>query len=328
MSEPEVMTVAKLTEGTSFTGFLLVRSGEARMGKTGSPYLDLNLGDRTGEINCKKWNTAEQAPAAGTVVKVMGRTENYNGRLQFRIEKLRAATPADPVDMSLLVPAAPEKPEDMRREIDETIGRFASEDLRKLVREMIQRAGDELDWFPAAQRLHHAERSGLLHHTVSMLRLAEHVIQAYPVLQGDLLRAGVIVHDLCKIQEMKSDALGNVQDYSKDGLLIGHLVRGVTALRQAADAVGVQGELVLLMEHMMLSHHGIPEYGSPRAPMFLEAEVLHWLDILDARINEMGGIQDRTPAGAFSEKIWSLDRRVYHPLYGEALGEAADSLDR
>ena len=150
-----------------------------------------------------------------------------------------------------------------------------------------------------------------------MLRTAEHILQAYPFLHGDLLRAGVILHDLSKITEMKSDNLGNVTDYTREGLLIGHLVRGVAKLAEAARNVGVTGEIVVLLEHMIISHHGIPEYGSPKPPMFPEAEVLNWIDTLDARMNEMEGIMARVPAGAFSEKIWSLDRRMYHPHYEE-----------
>ena len=132
-----------------------------------------------------------------------------------------------------------------------------------------------------------------------------------------LLYAGVIVHDLSKISEMKSDEAGNVTDYTTDGLLLGHLVRGVTQVREAARRLDVpeDDEYVLLLEHMVISHHGEAEFGSPRPPMFPEAEMLHWIDLVDARMNEMNGILRRTPAGAFSEKIWSLDRRVYHPRY-------------
>ena len=311
----EEITVSQLARDMRYEGFLLVRSSDQRTGSNGSRYLDMNLTDRTGEINCKLWNGDVQPPAPGSVIKVRGLVQEYNGRLQLRIEKIRAAGDNDNVDLSRLVPCAPEKPEDMYREITDTIDRFESENLRKIVYEMLRLAGDKLAWFPAAQRLHHAERSGLLHHTTGMLRTAEHIIKAYPFLHGDLLRAGVILHDLSKIEEMKSDSLGNVSDYTRDGLLIGHLVRGVAHLHEAAKNVGVEGEIVVLLEHMIISHHGEAQYGSPRMPMFPEAEVLHWIDLLDARMNEMQGIMARVPAGAFSEKIWSLDRRLYHPLY-------------
>ena len=311
----EQTTVSCLTKDMRFEGFLLVRSSDQRTGSNGGRYLDMNLTDRTGEINCKVWDGNVAPPPAGTVIKVRGLVQEYNGRLQLRVERLRASTAEDQVDLSLLVPCAPESPEKMRQEIEDTIDGFKSDDLKKLVREMLRLAGDRLAWFPAAQRLHHAERSGLLHHTTGMLRTAEHIIAAYPFLNGDLLRAGVILHDLSKIAEMKSDEIGNVTDYTRDGLLIGHLVRGVATLAQAAKNVGVEGEMVVLLEHMIISHHGEPDYGSPRMPMFPEAEVLHWIDLLDARMNEMQGIMERTPVGAFSEKIWSLDRRLYHPHY-------------
>lgn len=311
----EEVTVSLLRKDMRFEGFLLVRSSEQRTSNAGNKYLDMNLTDRTGEINCKLWDGNVMPPPAGSVVKVRGMVQEYNGRMQLRIERIRQATDSDQVELSRLVPCAPEKSEDMLKEIDDTIDRFESEPLRRITREMIRLAGDKLAWFPAAQRLHHAERSGLLHHTTGMLHTAEHIIKAYPFLHGDLLRAGVILHDLSKIQEMKSDELGNVTDYTRDGLLIGHLVRGVATLHEAALNTGVTGELVVLLEHMIISHHGEAEYGSPRQPMFPEAEVLHWIDLLDARMNEMQGIMERVPAGAFSEKIWSLDRRLYHPYY-------------
>ena len=310
-------TIVELTPGMKFDSFLLVRSSEQRMDKNGKPYLDMNLADRTGEINCKSWDGNLQAPKAGSIIKVRALVSEFNGRLQLKIEKLRDILPDDEIDMSLLVACAPEKPEDMLSEILQTVDAFESETLKALVREMLSTAGDRLMYFPAAQRMHHAERSGLLHHTLGMLRMAEHVIEAYPFLHGDLLRAGVILHDLSKIDEMQSDESGNVNDYTRDGILIGHLVRGVVRLQQAADKVGVQGETLELLEHMIISHHGIAEYGSPRQPMFPEAEVLHFLDILDARMNQMSGILERTPAGAFSEQIRSLDRRIYHPHYDD-----------
>ena len=309
------ITISMLDIGMRYEGFLLVRSADQREGKTGGKYLDMNLTDKTGEINCKVWDGNIAPPATGSVIKVRGLVQEYNGRKQLRVERMRPATDADGVDLSLLVPCAPERPDAYMAEITATIDAFASEDLKKIVREMLRLAGDDIEWFPAAQRLHHAERTGLLHHTCSMLRTAEHIIQAYPFLKGDLLRAGVILHDLSKISEMKSDTLGNVTDYTREGLLIGHLVRGVAKLAEAARNVGVTGEIVVLLEHMIISHHGIPEYGSPKPPMFPEAEVLNWIDTLDARMNEMEGIMARVPAGAFSEKIWSLDRRMYHPHY-------------
>ena len=317
----ENYTVCQLQRDMRYEGFLLIRSAEKRKDSKGNDYVDMNLTDRTGEINCKIWNWDPEAetPEAGQPIKVRGTIQEYNGRLQLRVEKWRLCTEDDPVDMNALVPCAPRKPEDMFKDIENAIEHFADEDLKKLTRGMLNLAGDRLRWFPAAQRMHHAERSGLLHHTTDMLRLADAMLNIYPWLNRDLLKAGVIIHDLGKIDEMKSDQTGNVTDYTRDGQLLGHLVRGITNLNKVAEETGVTGECLILLEHMLLSHHGESEFGSPKPPMFPEAEALHWIDIMDARMNTMKSVTDKTPPGAFSEKIFSLDRRVYHPLYTDEM---------
>ncbi len=317
--------VCDLTKDQRFEGFLLVRTSDQRTGGNGAKYLDMNLADRTGEINAKVWDGNVPPPAPGTVVKVRGGTLEYNGRLQLRVEKLRTVADGDEVDMSSLTPCAPEAPESMLAEIEAAVDAFQSEPLRRLTRELLRRFDEKLRYYPAAQRIHHAERSGLLHHTTGMLRTARAIIQVYPWLNSDLLFAGVILHDLCKTEEMDSDQMGVVRDYSREGLLLGHLVLGVARIQEAANDLGITGEPVLLLEHMMLSHHGEAEYGSPRKPMFPEAEVLHWIDLLDARMNEMQTALDKLKPGVFSEKIWSLDRRLYHADYDALSGEKTDS---
>ena len=315
----EQLSVIALRKDMRFEGFLLVRSAEKRKDSKGSDYVDLNLVDRSGEINCKIWNWDPEAevPLSGNPVKVRGTVQEYNGRLQLRIERWRAATPEDPVDMGTLVPAAPRRPEEMLAEIREAIAGMEPGPIRRLTEAMLEEAGGDLEWFPAAQRMHHAERSGLLHHTTDMLRLARGILEVYPWLNRDLLLAGVILHDLGKMQELKSDRAGNVTDYTREGQLLGHLVLGIVNLRRTAERLGIAGEPVLLLEHMLLSHHGESEYGSPKPPMFPEAEALHWIDLMDARMNTMKGAWEKTPEGAFSEKIYSLERRVYHPLYAD-----------
>ena len=309
------INVSKLTPGMSFTGDLLVRSIEKRVGKTGRAYLDLMLGDKTGEINGKVWDpdSVPGTPVAGGAVTVDGLVESFNGRNQMRINKIR---PASNPDLRLLIPASPEPASVMMSKVDAVIDSFRRSSLQLLVRKMLEMTGEALQYFPAAQRMHHAEHGGLLHHTTSMLQMGEYLCQSYPFLDRDLLMAGIILHDLAKTAELKSDKLGNVSDYTTDGILIGHLVRGVVMLQQAAAETGADEEMVLLLQHMIISHHGVPEFGSPRLPMTPEAEALHWIDTLDAKMNEMQSIQERTPAGAFSERIAYLDdRRMYHPLW-------------
>ena len=315
----EQLSICDLTPEQRFEGFLLVRMSAQRTGSNGAKYLDMILADRTGEVSSKLWDGNVPPPSVGEVVKVRGGTLEYNGRLQFRVEKLRSMMPSDAadVDMELLTPCAPDKPEDMLAEIYAAVADMDSKSLAKIVSELLRRYAEPLVYYPAAQKIHHAERSGLLHHTTGMLKTAKAILPAYPWLNRDLVYAGVIVHDLCKIEELDSDALGVVKDYTKSGLLLGHLVLGVERIGEAANALGIEGEPVTLLQHMMLSHHGEEAFGSPRKPMFPEAELLHWLDLLDARMNEMETALGKVKPGVFTEKIWSLERRLYHPQYAQ-----------
>ncbi len=322
MPQPKV---CELQKDQRFEGFLLVRSSDQRTGSNGSKYLDLNLTDRTGELNAKVWDGNVPPPAPGSIVKVRGGTLEYNGRLQLRVERIRAMAPTDEVDMASLTPCAPEPPEAMLKELTDTVDAFESQPLRDLTRELLRRYDEKLRYYPAAQRIHHAERSGLLHHTTGMLHTAKALIKVYPFLNSDLLYAGVILHDLCKTEEMDSDQMGVVRDYSREGLLLGHLVLGVTRIQEAANDLGISGEPVLLLQHMMLSHHGEAEFGSPRKPMFPEAEALHWIDLLDARMNEMQTALGKVKDGAFTDKIWSLDRRLYRAEYDALDPDGAES---
>ena len=314
-------TIATLTKETRFEGFMLVRMSEQRTGSNGTKYLDLTLVDRTGELNGKLWDGNVPPPAQGSVIKVRGLVVEYNGRLQLRIEKLRAQEEGDDVDMSLLTPSAPEPPEAMLADLMAALHAMQSEPLRRIAGRLLEDYRERLLYYPAAQRIHHAERGGLLHHTTGMLRLAKAILPLYPQLDADLLVAGVLVHDLCKVEEMDSDQLGVVRDYTQAGLLLGHIAIGVTRIAQAAQAEGITGEAVTLLSHMMLSHHGEEAFGSPRKPMFPEAEALHWIDLLDARMNEMQTALGKVPPGVFTDKIYSLERRLYHPRYDELTPE-------
>ena len=309
----EQKLIENIGENEEYVGFLLVRSASQRTGKNGATYLDLTLCDCSGEINAKKWDGTTPVPATGSIVKVKGITQDFNGRLQLRIERIRDSVPSDAVDYRLLTPAAPRPCEEMMAELRDTAATFRNENLRRLTEHLLNRFEEKLMYYPGAQRIHHAERGGLLHHTTGMLASAKAMLTVYPWLNRDLLLAGVIVHDICKTEEMDSDKLGVVRDYSREGLLLGHLVLGVARIQESADELGITGEEVLLLQHMMISHHGEPEFGSPRMPMFPEAEVLHWVDLLDARLNEMQNAVCKIASGAFSDKIWSLDRRLYRP---------------
>ena len=311
--------LAAMIKGQVFDGFLLTRSAAQKTSSNGSKYLDMTLCDISTEVNAKMWDGLTPPPAVATVLRVRGMMLEYNGRPQLRVDKMRPATEADDYDMQLLAPCAPDSPEQMRGEIDARIAQMADPQLQALVQRRLEACGDKLRYYPAASKLHHAERSGLLHHMTTMLRAANAIMTVYPQLNPSLLTAGVIVHDLAKIDEMDADTLGLVSDYSIDGKLLGHIVRGVVNIQAAAEKTGASRAKALLLQHMVLSHHGIPEYGSPMAPKFPEAEVLNMIDTLDARLYEMDEALSRAIPGGFSEKVWGLDNRQLYRIPDEQL---------
>ena len=313
------MFLSDIRRDDKFEGFLIVRSAEQRAAASGKNYLDMTLADRSGSINSKMWDGTVQPTVAGSIVKVRATGNEFNGRMQLRVEKIRAAEKKDDVDMASLIPCAPEDPKKMLEEIVRAADHIADDDLRRITCALLDRAGDKLLTFPAAKQMHHAERSGLLHHMTTMLRAAKAIMTVYPRLNASLLTAGVIVHDLAKIDEMDADALGLVADYSVDGKLLGHIVRGVVNIQTAAEKTGASPAKALLLQHMVLSHHGIPDYGSPIAPKFPEAEVLNTLDTLDARLYEMDEAIARAVPGGFSEKVWGLDNRQLYRIPEEDL---------
>ena len=303
--------LAEMIKGQMFDGFLLTRAATQRTSSNGSKFLDMTLCDISGEVNAKMWDSFTPAPAVADVLRVRGMMTEYNGKPQLRVDKMRVATEADDFDMSALAPCAPFPAGDMLDFILNRVDAFRDPELKQLVLTRLEECGDKLNYYPAASKLHHAERSGLLHHTSTMLRMAAHVCEVYPSLDSDLLAAGVILHDLCKITEMSADEIGMVSDYTAEGMLVGHLVQGVAELSRLGHSLHVKKETLLLLEHMILSHHDLPEYGSPKKPMFPEAEVLHILDLLDARIFEMNRALATTPPGSFTDRLWSLDRKLY-----------------
>ena len=303
--------LAEMIKGQMFDGFLLTRTATQRTSSNGSKFLDMTLCDISGEVNAKMWDSYTPAPNVADVLRVRGMMTEYNGKPQLRVDKMRVAAETDDFDMSALAPCAPRPAAEMLDFILNRVDAFRDPELKQLVLTRLEECGDKLNYYPAASKLHHAERSGLLHHTSTMLRMAAHVCEVYPSLDSDLLAAGVILHDLCKITEMSADEIGMVSDYTAEGMLVGHLVQGVAELSRLGHSLHVKKETLLLLEHMILSHHDLPEYGSPKKPMFPEAEVLHILDLLDARMFEMNRALATTPPGSFTDRLWSLDRKLY-----------------
>ncbi len=292
--------------------FLLVKASNKKTSSKGDDYLDMTLGDKSGEINAKLWsyNPALSGEyAAGDIVKVRGTVNQYNGTDQLRIERIRHITPADEVDESMLVASAVYSGEQMFDELYSIAEAFRDDDLKAIVISLLEENKDKLLAWPAAFKLHHAIRGGLLLHTLSIVRLAQSVARIYPFIDSDLLIAGAILHDIAKTTEYEITPSGLASGYTVKGNLIGHLAEGAIMIQKTAEKLGIKSESVMLLQHMVLSHHGKPEHGAAVAPAFIEAELLSQLDMLDATMYEMQEATMNVENGEFTGRLWSMDNR-------------------
>lgn len=316
--------VAKLKKDMEIVDFFMVKKSGIRVGANHKQYFDISLGDKTGELTGKKWDVQPQdipkleAMTEGKLVKVKAQVTEWQSALQLRVLRIRLATEQDDLDISDYVKAAPEESEAMYAYIYNVADQMLDIDLRSLCLNVLDENKERLMYYPAASRNHHAMYAGLLYHVKRMLMNAIGVCSVYTDLKKDLLCAGVILHDIEKLNEILSDEHGVSPGYSREGQFLGHLVMGVKYIDEKARELNFPEEKRLMLEQMILSHHYEPEFGSPIRPLFPEGEVLHYLDILDARLFDMYDALATTEPGHFSDRIWTLDnRRIYKPEHDE-----------
>ncbi len=293
-------------------GFWLIKTADKKVNVKGAAYLDLILCDKKGEISGKLWDYNELSHGtyqAGDLVKIRGTVTQFNGNDQLRIDRMRKVNETDGVDIADFVPTAEYSGEMMLGQIMNVIASVKDEELKHLTFALVKDREEKILFWPAAFKLHHAIRGGLLYHTLSILKLCEGVCSIYPAVDRDLLMCGAIVHDLCKIDEFDISSAGLVTGYSVKGELLGHLVMGAVKIEEKAKQLGIDEEKAMLLQHMVISHHGEPDFGAAVRPMFLEAEILSELDKLDATINEITSATADLKDGEFSQRMWALDNR-------------------
>ena len=311
------MEIATFENDMEILGFYLLKSFDIKTGKTNKQYVDLSLEDKTGQMNAKIWNVEGIDPEVFkevVAVKVKGKVKEFNGSLQLNIEKIRPVNSKDGVELEGLIPSAPLKSEDMLAGIKVFVEKINNQDLKKLTSEILGRYREKLMYYPAAKSNHHSIRSGLLFHILKMLETSEALGKIYEYVNTDLLFTGVILHDIAKIDEMNASELGIVTEYSIEGELLGHISIGVNLVAEAGKELGIDPQIILLVQHMILTHHYEAEYGSPKKPCFLEAELLHFVDMIDARIFDVERATKEIAEGTYSDPIYSIDRRkMYKP---------------
>lgn len=307
-------TIQTMTPGDEVEGFYILKTATPKVATNGKPFLTGAISDRTGAMELKVWDYTGPLSAAdeGTVVKVRGTVGEYRGTPQFTAGRIRPAAEDDPVDISALVPTAPIDRRRVMEELRETVNTIADPDYRAVAEDMLTAHGDALEAIPAAKSVHHAFLGGLLMHTANMLRLADFLAGMYPeTVDRSLLLAGTLLHDMAKEQEFVFSQLGLATDYSVRGQLLGHLVMGAQETAAAAARLGVPVEKSVLLQHLILSHHGEPEFGAAVRPLCAEAELLSLIDAIDSRMEIYRETYETMDADTFSPRIFALEKKIF-----------------
>jgi len=305
--------VSDLAADQTITSSFLVHDKELRTGRSGKLYLRLELGDRTGTIEARMWENFEETAAGVSrddIVEVQARVDTYRGRQQLILDRLRRVQPEE-VDPADYFPHTHEDVAKLFAEFRELAASVGDPWLRQLLAKVIEdpQILPLLERAPAAKTLHHAYLGGLLEHIVSLGKLGRVVAARYPELDADLLLTGALLHDIGKIHELcYRGSLG----YTTEGVLVGHIAMALELVTKKMDALeGFPPRLKTLVQHLVLSHHGKYEFGSPCLPMFPEAVALHYLDDLDSKMAAMRAtLASSAGEGDWTERNPSLERRL------------------
>jgi 3'-5' exoribonuclease len=304
-------------ENKPFDSTYLVLSKQQRTTRTAKPYLSLTLGDNSGQIEARVWELFDPRIATdfskGDVVKIRGSAAKFEGTLQLKVDQLKKLAPIE-FDRTDLLPATTCDIDELWQKLESAVATFTDPDLKRLVETILAKPAirEAVREAPAAKQLHHAFLGGLLEHVVSLLELAQNVVPHYPMLMQDLVLTGIILHDIGKIHEL---AWSTGFEYTLEGTLLGHIQIGASMVEQTIDSLpNFPQRLKTLILHMILSHHGKLEFGSPKLPMIPEALMLNFLDDMDAKMQTLASEfakaarQGKGPS-ELTDRIWALDQR-------------------
>ncbi|MEE8450152.1 MAG: HD domain-containing protein [Thermodesulfobacteriota bacterium] len=316
--------VGDIKEGDRVNAAFLVKGKTRAETRYGKPYLTLQLMDRTGEVTGRVWERAQELSARfenGDLIAVKGTAEIYQQEIQLNISDLERCED-EGISWADFLPSAPREPEEMLNELRQLFEPVQRPALVKLVHALF--ADKEIIsgfcQVPAAKRRHHVYLGGLLEHTLSVVKLAARVAEHYPEVDRDLLLVGALLHDLGKIKEL---TYARGFDYTDEGRLLGHIILGVELVEDKINEIeGFPAELCLLLKHMLLSHHGLYEYQSPKKPKTLEALVLHHIEDMDGKVNWTRQIL--TKAKREGKRWTSFDRLTDRFFYAGAPSEEGD----
>lgn len=312
----ELMTstyfIKEFRDGDQILRFFELRAKSSRKTRSGQDYLDLKLGDSTGEISAKLWPEALEKWGKdfeiGSIVKVEGRIEMYRDMSQLIIEKIRKADEDEVPNVSDVIKSTQYNVDELYEELIVLTETLDPLELSNYVKEILERIADQFKRAPAAMMVHHAYRGGLIEHTWSVTQKVLAILEIEPKINRSMAISGAILHDIGKLREMAIDA----RRRTTDGRLIGHITLGVTFLYEVALELGLENEPWLTdLEHILLSHHGEPGFGAPVRPFTREAILIHFVDNLDSRLKIIDEALLSVDSEGFSQYNKWLEGRAY-----------------
>jgi 3'-5' exoribonuclease len=317
MKDIYVTDLAGFDEQRLFDAYFLLLSMQTLITRTNKPYFSLMLCDRTGQLEARVWEPDDPRIAKdvvrGDVVKVRGCVSRFDDRMQMKVEQLRRVHEGE-ADRTDMLPATTYDVDTLWRDLTGFVESLTEPHLKLLLTTLLSdpELAQAYREAPAARQLHHAWLGGLLEHVVSLLKLAERVVPHYPMVQRDLVLTGVILHDIGKVREL---AWKVGFEYTVEGTLLGHIQMGLEMVQRAmAELPDFPPRLKTIVEHLILSHHGKLEFGSPKLPMIPEALMLNFLDDLDAKMQAVTSEFERSAREGKSPedltgRVWALDQR-------------------
>jgi len=293
-------------------GYYSVKSKKVKLTKTNKEYIDLVFEDKTGEINGKVWDNVELLNPTfdeGDIVYVEGFVETYNDKNQLRVQKIRKLY-EDEVDPSTILPSAEESSEKMWSKIQELIKKNVRNPfLLELLKRLLSKYEKKLKIWPGARKVHHSYLGGLLEHTLAVTEISEFLSQKYD-LDKDLTITGAILHDIGKLEEIKSPTK---KKETEKGLLLGHIIIGVQILKEESERIiGFPEDLLNRLTHLIISHHGNYEFGAYQLPITKEALALHFADFIDSQMNIFENIlKNHTGDSIATEYDYRIGRKLF-----------------
>lgn len=311
--------VADIKDRDPVKGVFLVKEKIMAMAKNGKPYMNLRFMDKSGEVDAKLWDNTDVLDKLfdkNDFVRVRGKASVYMNKMQVVVAEI-SRVPDEEVSLADFLPESPRSIGEMRQELRDAVGALANSHLRGLMEAFLadEPLMDQYCKAPAAKGMHHVYLGGLLEHSLALVRLIRAIVPLYEGINEELLVVGALLHDVGKVYEMSYE---RAFDYTDAGKLLGHITIGVELVEDKIRQVdGFPRELALLLKHMLLSHHGQYEFGSPKRPKTVEATILNYLDDMDSKIN---GIRTHIAKEAASSSRWTAHHRLYDRYFFKANG--------